>query len=91
MSVAIMLENGVVPIVPTMAFAEHLTSWADVGPIQEDDGVEPCDGGVHGGDASIGNEKLPRARKSSTCGDDGESKGKKKKEAETEREIHWAE
>lgn len=89
MGVAVVLEDGVVSVVTTMAFAEHVAGWADVGPVQEDGGVEPRHSGVHGGNAGVGYQELPRAGEVGTCGD----KGEKQPEAEGEREgeIHEGE
>lgn len=65
-SVAIVLQNGVVWVEAAVTFAEHFSRRADVGTVEEDDSVEAGDGGVHGGDAGVGDQKLPRAGQLST-------------------------
>lgn len=61
MRVTITLENLVVRVVTAVTFWKHFARGSDVSAVEEYDGVEARDGGVHGGYACVGKEKLPRA------------------------------
>lgn len=67
MSIAIALEDNFLRVKAAMAFGQHFPRWANVSPVEEDNGVEACHCSVHGGNSSVRDQKLPRARKLSAC------------------------
>lgn len=58
---AVTLQNVVVWVGATVAVGEAEFGGADVGAVKEDHRALVGDGGVHGGDASVGNQEVPRA------------------------------
>lgn len=68
-------QNGVgsaIVVVEATAIWKRYIGWAGVSPVEEDDSVVLGDGGMHGGNAGIGNQDFPRAVGVGTCSDDRE-------------------
>ena len=84
-SVAVGVQAGGVRAI-AMAAAEigreAKARGADVGAVEEDDGVKVGDGGVHGGDSGVWHQELPCA---------GEVPGGGGEEREEEEEGEWSE
>ena len=65
--VAVELQDGVVFVGAAVAFREEFSGWAYVGSVEEDHRVEACHRRVHGSDAGVRDEKLPRTGEVGTC------------------------
>lgn len=61
MGIAVTFKDGVFWVDAAVASSEHFTGRANVSAVEEDDGVEASDSGVHRGYAGVGEEELPGA------------------------------
>lgn len=52
-SIAVAFQDGVVWVVPAATLRQKFPRRTDVGPVEEDDGVEARDGRVHGGYSGV--------------------------------------
>lgn len=59
-SITVSFQNRVILVIATVVSGEAYPGRTDVGTVEEHDGVEAGDGGVHGSYAGIGDEEFPR-------------------------------